>query len=317
MVDPTTFLEGQPLSLRDQRPPRVTVGMSTRNSEGTLALAIQSILNQGFSDFELLICDDSSTDASMAIAHSFDDQRVIAWSDGLRKPLSARLNQCIARARGEYFFRMDTDDVAYPDRIEKQIEFLDQHPEVDLVGAFALVFRGDGEAVGKLSGSVAHDEIIRRPLMGFRMWHPTWAGRLTWFKKHLYKGDVPYAEDQELLYRAYATSRFAVIPEIMLGYRQNKLEVGKIIKARQFWWSIIGNHLHGFYGFVKKIELGAIIAAKLTLDCLAVGTGLNYRLLRHRARPLTDEETTEWRNLWRSLQNSSVQTQDELTSLKQ
>ena len=104
--------------------PVITIAMPFYNSAATLELAIRSLLNQSYGDFELLLCDDGSDDQGLAIARSFDDPRVICWSDGRRLRLAARLNECIDRARGRYLARMDADDIAYPDRLERQMAFL-------------------------------------------------------------------------------------------------------------------------------------------------------------------------------------------------
>jgi glycosyltransferase involved in cell wall biosynthesis len=286
--------------------PRVSVAMSFHNSEATLAAAIQSILAQTFQDFELLLCDDNSADGSLAIASSFACSRVIVWSDGVHKGLGARLNECIHRARGEYFIRMDADDISYPERIQKEIDFLDAFLEIDLVSTYALVFRDGGEALGKVTGPTAHAAIVRRPLMNFPMWHPTWAGRTSWFRKHLYRIDAPPVEDQEILYRAHRTSRYAVIPDILLGYRQNSLSVTKIVKMRRFWWRAVGWHLHGISGCVQRVQLALILGVKISVECAAIWSGLRYRVLRHRARPLTEEEIAAWQAVWQSLSTAAT-----------
>jgi glycosyltransferase involved in cell wall biosynthesis len=281
--------------------PRVSVAMSFRDSSATLTAAIQSILTQTFQDFELLLCDDDSSDDSLAIAKSFAGPRVFVWSDGVHKGLGGRLNECISRARGEYFVRMDADDISYPERIQKEVDFLDAHPEIDVVGTYAMVFKDGGEIIGKVTGPTEHAAIVRNPLRNFPLWHPTWAGRTIWFQKHRYNADAPPVEDQEILYRAYPTSRFAVIPEIMLGYRQNGLHVKKIFKMRRYWWRAVGWHLHGFSGFLKRIQLAAILSTKVTVECAAIWTGLNYRVLRHRGHPMTQQEIAAWENVWHSL----------------
>ncbi len=106
--------------------PVITIAMPFYNSAATLELAIRSLLNQSYGDFELLLCDDGSDDQGLAIARSFNDPRLICWSDGRRLRLAARLNECIDRARGRYLARMDADDIAYPDRLAQQLAFLDR-----------------------------------------------------------------------------------------------------------------------------------------------------------------------------------------------
>ena len=115
--------------------PVITIAMPFFNSAATLELAIRSLLNQSYGDFELLLCDDGSDDQGLMIAQGFRDPRVICWSDGRRLRLAARLNECIDRARGRYLARMDADDIAYPHRLERQMAFLVAHAEIDLCSA--------------------------------------------------------------------------------------------------------------------------------------------------------------------------------------
>jgi glycosyltransferase involved in cell wall biosynthesis len=86
--------------------PIITIAMPYYNSAATLELSIRSVLNQSYGDFELLLCDDGSDDLGLVVARSFDDPRVICWSDGRRLRLAARLNECIDRARGSYLASM-------------------------------------------------------------------------------------------------------------------------------------------------------------------------------------------------------------------
>jgi glycosyltransferase involved in cell wall biosynthesis len=104
--------------------PVITIAMPFYNCAATLELAIRSLLNQSYGDFEVLLCDDGSDDQGLAIARSFKDPRLICWSDGRRLRLAARLNECIDRARGRYLARMDADDIAYPDRLAQQLASL-------------------------------------------------------------------------------------------------------------------------------------------------------------------------------------------------
>jgi glycosyltransferase involved in cell wall biosynthesis len=80
--------------------------------------------------FEVLLCDDGSDDQGLAIAHSFNEPRVICWRDGRRLGLPARLNECIERAGGPYLARMDADHIARPGRLAQQMAFLVDHGDV-------------------------------------------------------------------------------------------------------------------------------------------------------------------------------------------
>src|SRR5437867_7860486 len=101
--------------------------MSVHNGAGTLESAIRSILWQTFADWELIIVNDASTDATNQILHQFRDSRIRVINECELKGLAARLNQCVAQARGKYLARIDADDVAYPERFQRQVQYLDAH----------------------------------------------------------------------------------------------------------------------------------------------------------------------------------------------
>jgi glycosyltransferase involved in cell wall biosynthesis len=175
----------------------VSVIMPFLNGADAFKAALQSIMNQTYGDWELLLCDDGSTDASLATARGLRDQRVTVWSDGRSQGLAGRLNECIDRARGEYIARMDADDVSYPDRLRRQVAFLDKHPDVDLVGCRMLIFGEDGSPLGKRAVPPDHEQIVSDPARGFRVAHPTWLARASWFRQYRYDPGACRYEDVE------------------------------------------------------------------------------------------------------------------------
>jgi len=161
--------------------PVVTVALPVYNGASTLAIAIRSILNQSFGNWELIILNDASTDDSLRVMRSFDDPRIRLVEGDTNIGLSARLNMAVNMAKGIYFARMDQDDISLPLRLEKQLDYLHMHPEVDLLASNYAVFNDNLEWLGKLSVAQQHDEICRKPWSGFYMPHPTWMGKLEWF----------------------------------------------------------------------------------------------------------------------------------------
>ena len=199
--------------------PRITVALPVFNGGGALALAVQSLVDQTLLDWELLLIDDGSTDGSLDGAW-LADSRITLVRDGRNLGLSSRLNQAVSLARAPLFARMDHDDIAHPRRLERQAAFLDQHPEVDLLGARCVAMNEAEQVIGELPSAVTHEEICARPWRGFYLAHPTWMGRTGWFRAHPYRVPGPYrCEDQELLLRTYRQSRFAALPEPLLAYR--------------------------------------------------------------------------------------------------
>jgi glycosyltransferase involved in cell wall biosynthesis len=283
--------------------------MPVFNSAATVAQAICSILNQTLVDWELLIIDDGSTDNTPEIAASFDDPRIIVIRGEENKRLPARLNECVSRARGKYFARIDGDDIAYPGRLKCQLEFLQSHPEVDLVGGWVVVFRNDGTAFGVRRGPLTHEQICAHPWNGIPMAHPTWMGKLEWFRRNPYSTDAPRqkfdTQDQDLLLRTHQKSRFAIVPEIVLGYRENSLSLSKILYARRDMCKTmvrVAREQHRF--MTAALGIGTLIAKGL-VDIFAISTGMKYHILRHRATALRDEEEIEWRAVWEQVRLTS------------
>ncbi len=149
----------------DGAPPTITVGMPVYNSEASLPAALESIRKQTFRDWELFVIDDGSTDAtaSVALAASAADARIQVLVDGRRRGLAARLNECLNLGHGRFFARMDGDDVSYPERLERQVRFLEANPAVDLLGTNMLLFSGAGEVIGARRFPTEHQQICARP----------------------------------------------------------------------------------------------------------------------------------------------------------
>ncbi len=129
--------------------PLITIGIPVYNCESFIALAVRSVLDQTYKNFELIITDDGSKDKTVDILHHFDDPRIIIISDGENHGIVYRLNQQIKLAKGKYFVRMDGDDIMFPDRIERQVAFLETHKEVDVVGGSAVIIGDDNEILVK------------------------------------------------------------------------------------------------------------------------------------------------------------------------
>jgi glycosyltransferase involved in cell wall biosynthesis len=278
----------------------VTVALPVRNARATLALALGSIHGQTFGDWELLVLDDNSSDGSKQVALQWAgrDPRIRVLDPDGPGGLASRLNQAVKEARGEFIARMDADDVAYPRRLERQLEYLETDPATDLVGASMLVFGDQGEVRGVRWAPPTHQGICSRPSGSLPLFHPTWFGRAEWFRRHGYRTSARRCEDQELLLRARRTSRFANLTDPLLGYRENHLPLRSVLMGRaSFAWLVARSAIRG-----RRVgEAAAVIGgqgAKGLLDLLAVSTRLESRLLEHRARPAPAEVVVNWARVW-------------------
>jgi glycosyltransferase involved in cell wall biosynthesis len=116
-------------------PPRVSILLSVHNAESTVGASVASLLAQTWTDFELLLVDDASTDGTAAVLDTFTDPRIRRLRLPVNLGLTAALNEGLRMARGKYLARLDADDVATPDRLARQVAFLDAHPEIGVLGS--------------------------------------------------------------------------------------------------------------------------------------------------------------------------------------
>ncbi|MCC7446516.1 MAG: glycosyltransferase family 2 protein, partial [Anaerolineae bacterium] len=125
--------------------PAVSVLMSVYNDQAHVGLAIRSIVEQTFTNFEFLIVDDGSTDDSGSILRAWAgaDARITLIEQS-NQGLTRSLNTMVARARGQFIARMDSDDIAYPDRLHQQVEYLQAHPTVGVVACWTQIVTASG-----------------------------------------------------------------------------------------------------------------------------------------------------------------------------
>jgi glycosyltransferase involved in cell wall biosynthesis len=278
--------------------PLVSIALPTFNSARTIGQAIQSMRLQTYTRWELLLADGGSTDDTLKIVRAFADDRIKLLPSAGREGLSKSLNRCIDHAQGSLLARMDADDVSYPERFEKQLVFLESHPDVDLAGAQAIVFGAGGKAIGKRTAPCTHDLITRHPLHGFRMAHPTWMGRIEWFRRYRYDPDAVLSEDQELLLRAFRYSVYANLPDVLLGYREEKLNLAYIWRSRWVRLERAAKSPRDVISLPALASMAIVTGLKAGLDWIAVVSGLGHRLLRQRAGKMSESEEKEWDLVW-------------------
>jgi glycosyltransferase involved in cell wall biosynthesis len=280
-----------------KRCPLITVGMPVYNCESTVAESIASILNQTFTDWELVILDDGSRDATVAVARKFADPRIRVVEGGRNRRLAACLNVIVAECRTRLFARMDGDDIAYPGRFEKQLLLLEGNPELDLIGSSSLIFDHAGVAHGLRRADLTHKDICGRPWSVSNLAHVTWMGRTTWFQRNPYDASTVCAQDRDLLTRTRRTSRFAALPDVLMGIRESaplwrKLRPSRKQMLKTFVREGIRQRDPSLLFVTAPCEL-----MKFGLDFVATSTGLNHRLLRHRLPPVPAEFVEEWNDV--------------------
>lgn len=223
--------------------PKVSVIMSSYNGQKYLKQAIESILNQTFSDFEFLIVNDSSTDTTPQILQEYanKDNRIKIINNENNLGLTKSLNKALSIAKGKYMARMDDDDISAPNRLEKQLSFVQHNPDVALCGTLAVVVNDKREKIAEKVLPTIHNDIKKKLLFNNQFIHTS-----LFFKRELglYNESFQRAQDYEFVLRIASKYQVANLNEYLVKWtaREGSLSFSGTkqqrcaIKAR--WWAI-------------------------------------------------------------------------------
>lgn len=203
--------------------PRVTVLLPVYNSARTLPSSLDSVLRQSFGDFELLAIDDGSKDESPAILHACSDPRLRVLRNETNLGLMRSLNRGLREARGALIARQDADDLSQPDRLALEIEFLDRHPDVALVGSSCWRMDNSGRVLGANDLPTTHLGLRWASIVDNPFIHTAVVFRRDVVLDELGGYDEAWAicEDYELWNRVAATHHVANLPQRLVFYREN------------------------------------------------------------------------------------------------
>ena len=206
--------------------PVVSVLLPFHNAEGTLDAAIQSIRAQAFPGWELLLIDNASTDGTgvIAQAHALHDPRIRLLKEG-RQGIAFALNTGLAEAQGRYIARMDADDIAHPERLMQQVEYLDAHPVIGVLGTATQFTSTVDESRGMQAFVQWQNELLSpqqhyvKRFVDAPLAHPTVIFRRELLEMHGAYDTGPLPEDHELWLRwMHAGVRFAKMPKALLTW---------------------------------------------------------------------------------------------------
>jgi glycosyltransferase involved in cell wall biosynthesis len=213
--------------------PKVTVLMPVYNGEKYLSEAIDSILAQSYKNFELLIINDGSTDNCVSIINSYNDPRIRLVHNEKNLKLIATLNKGLELAQGEYIARMDCDDISLPERLAKQVAFMDSNPAIGICGTWVKTF-------GELDGHVWQfppepDQIKAGLFFENQIAHPSVLIRRASLKEFnlSYDPQEVHAEDYGLWLKCSRLFSMANVPEVLLMYRFTSTSVSRVNIAAQ------------------------------------------------------------------------------------
>src|SRR5574337_1544658 len=266
--------------------PKITVLIPVYNREQYVAAAIESVLAQSFTDFELLLIDDGSTDGSVEIMRSYtNDPRVRLVCNEHNLGIPKTRNRGIDLARGEYVAMLDSDDLAYPSRLEKQVAFLDRHNDFAVVGAWTTDIDEKGRSLRKVNIlPVLPGELQSRLL--FRSCHcqSSIMARTAVLREHRYREQYAACEDYDLFVRLAGKYKLGNLPKILLCRRVHASRItrekAQVVKE-------------------KNLEIVSAQLAELGVEFTPADLERHFLLLRmDRAQSTPDRTYLEWANAW-------------------
>lgn len=213
---------------------RVNVLMPVHNGEKYLKEAIHSIINQSFTDFSFVIIDDGSKDKTLEIINSFNDKRIKLYKNEENLGLISTLNKGLDLCDAEYIVRMDADDISMPDRIENQVQFMDQNKNVVCCGSWFVDFDEQNSNYVRYETT---DNLIRiKHLYQNQIAHPTAIFRNETIKSHNLKFDYnyPHCEDCEYWTSLGQFGLLANIPKFLVRKREHQKKVSNQYEDIQF-----------------------------------------------------------------------------------
>jgi len=214
--------------VQNNKLPLVSVVMPVYNAGRFLSTAIKSILRQTYANFELVIVDDQSKDNSWAIIQKFAKAnpgkiRAVRLAKNTNAAGNGAVNAVYKKLKGVYVARMDADDIAHPTRIEKQVTYMEAHPEVILTGTQGVIINASGKVMGDKKFPVNHSDIYSQYFVFHPILHPSVMIRksLVPQEHYLYEDKFGINDDYYTFFKLLQYGRFYNLPEPLLKYRMH------------------------------------------------------------------------------------------------
>ena len=212
--------------MTDPDRPKITVFIPVFNRERFIADAIDSVLSQSYSDFEILLIDDGSTDRSVEIMRAYTDPRVRIERNDRNLGIPYTRNRGLELARGEYIALLDSDDRADPLRLERQVDFLDQHPDYVQVGSWCRMIDAHGRPLKKVKRQpILSQDVDAQLLFRCALSNRSIMARTAILKHYGYRNDYPRCQDYYLHVQLAKKYRMANLPECLVYGRVHQQQI--------------------------------------------------------------------------------------------
>lgn len=236
---------------------KVSIGLPVYNAAKYLNLCLNSILNQSYKNWELIIINDGSTDNSLEIIQAIKDSRIRVFHDDENRGLSARLNQSIDLADGDFYCRMDSDDIMHPERLANQVNMLISS-DYDVIGTAAYVIDHDNKIIGYRRGNPFSDRSVAGIFRNGGFIHPSIMGRIDWFKQNPYDIRANRCEDIELWIRTTEKSSFYSDDTPLIFYREDSNHWPKALKTYQGYLEMLRRKIYDSSDDEKEIYINEL-----------------------------------------------------------
>jgi len=276
--------------------PLVSVVSAFYNTGPLILDMIRSIMAQTWTDWELVLINDGSTDDTLKIAQSVDDPRIRIFSNDRNRGRAVSLNRGTREARGKYIARMDSDDICSPTRLEKEVRLLESNPALDAVSTGVIYLDKNDNPTGDMVCPTEHEAICATPWRTIHMVHGAMMARKEYFLKTPYREDIPMAIDYNMFLRSHQYSKFSNVPEPLYYYRlDNSFNLKKQFTARKVSASFLYDYYKKNGRIVKALQYSAGQYVKYAITVLCFAAGLRKKLMAWRYLYLTEEKMEYYR----------------------
>ena len=264
----------------NKKTPLISVIMAVHNSENFLEERILSVLGQSFKDFELILIDDLSTDDSLKITQKYKkkDRRIILLKNKKNLGPAGTRNEGLKKARGKYIAILDSDDLSHPERLKRQFNYLEEHPDIFLVGSSAIFIDEEGREIRRFRKYMNPELLSWRLPKSCSIIHSSIMFRNG--QNMFYNEEYKYAHDYAFYLEALSRNKELInVPDFLVKYRVSGDSISVKKRREQVYFR---NLIMRRYSFLNKRSLYAIkkIYFSLFLFFFYLRTFLEKRNLR-------------------------------------
>lgn len=270
--------------LQNMKTPLVSIILPVYNGEQYIKEAVESMLGQTYANFELLLLDDGSTDKTIEILRSYTDHRIRLIKNEQNLGIVATLNKGIMLSNGLYIARMDADDISHRERLLKQVEFLQQNPNVGMIDSVMEYIDENSKPVGRMNSDIIDEGAIRNFLTKSNcMGHSSVMMPASVIKKYLYR--KIFYEDYDLWLRLLNDGlRICKLPAPLLYYRLHNQSITGIAYSNRQHFLKLATTKWFYYKHLSFAEMLKLFNIKVLYNTILNFITGYYKLAVHKSK---------------------------------